>query len=625
MLRIFFLLLSFLISSPVLAQNSFISLCYHDVKDEWDDDPMTVTTENLIGHLSWLREHGYQPVSVQDIVDAKAGKFQLPEKAVLLTFDDGYKNFYHKIYPILKLFNYPAVFALVTSWLETHENQQVKYGDQLKNRKDFLSWAQVRDMMDSGLIEIASHSHDLHRGIQGNPQGNSQPAAVTREFNVKQQRYETDDNYVQRISADLKRSSDILLRHTGKRPRVMVWPYGAYSQQTHALAKQQGMLLSVALASKANRVEKADIIYRHLIIDNPDINDFIYGLHHLDDKQPIRVAHVDLDYVYDPNPAQINANLSKLLDRIKAMRINTVYLQAFSDPDGDGNADALYFPNRHLPVKADLFNRIAWQLKTRARVSVYAWLPVLSFKKALPNDWWVHEMHNGQSVKSKNNYQRLSPFHKGARQWVGEIYQDLAKHSHFAGLLFHDDAFLTDFEDSSPAAVKQLSKLGKAKQLELKINTLTGFTHYLSEEVKRYRPDIKTARNLYANVVMQPRSSEWFAQSLPNFLDNYDYVALMAMPYMENADDPEAWLQQLISNVAAQQPNALQKTVFELQTVDWRNQQKIADKTLRKHMHILQQNNALNYGYYPDDFHIDSPSLSMLKEMMTLEVFPYGI
>ena len=64
---------------------------------------------------------------------------------------------------------------------------------------------------------------------------------------------------------------------------------------------------------------------------------------------------------------------------MRAMRINTVYLQAFSDADGNGQAEALYFPNRHLPMRADLFSYVAWQLRTRARVFVYAWMPVLAF------------------------------------------------------------------------------------------------------------------------------------------------------------------------------------------------------------------------------------------------------
>ena len=52
------------------------------------------------------------------------------------------------------------------------------------------------------------------------------------------------------------------------------------------------------------------------------------------------------------------ANLDTLLDRIKALQISHVFLQAFADTDADGAAEALYFPSRHLPMRDDLFNRV---------------------------------------------------------------------------------------------------------------------------------------------------------------------------------------------------------------------------------------------------------------------------
>ncbi len=596
----FYLLILCLFSPALFGMNqTFISLCYHDVKDEWDDDPMTVDTNRLINQFAWLREHHYHPVSLQQILDAQKGLKPLPEKAVLLTFDDGYRNFYHRIYPILKQFNYPAIFSLVTSWMETPTDQPVHYGNELKSRNDFLTWQQVREMMTSGLIEIASHSHDLHHGILANVQGNTQPAAATRQYFPNLQRYETDEEYRHRIRLDLKKSSDILLKRTGKRPRIIVWPYGDYSIEVINLAKKAGMTISIGLGTGINPLSQNLHIQRHLIMDNPPLADFVYDIRHLNEQEPIRVAHVDMDYIYDENPKQINANLSRLLDRIKAMRINTVYLQAFSDPDGDGNADSLYFPNQHLPVRADLFNRVAWQLRTRAGVSVYAWLPVLAFRANLPQDWWVHEWKDGKAVPSHNNYHRLSPFHRQAREFVADIYRDLARYSHFAGLLFHDDALLTDFEDASPAALKQMEKINPEDKTQFNINALTAFTDYLTQAVRYYRPEIKTARNLYANVIMQPESKEWFAQSFEDFMAHYDYVAVMAMPYMENAKNPKKWLTELIDKIEKKHPEALKRTVFELQSVDWRVSKKISGIELKQQMTLLQQKNALNYGYYP--------------------------
>ena len=62
------------------------------------------------------------------------------------------------------------------------------------------------------------------------------------------------------------------------------------------------------------------------------------------------------------------------------MQPKSVYLQAYADPKGTGVAESVYFPNRHLPMRSDLFSRAAWQLNTRANVQVYAWMPVLAFR-----------------------------------------------------------------------------------------------------------------------------------------------------------------------------------------------------------------------------------------------------
>ena len=79
----------------------------------------------------------------------------------------------------------------MTDWIGNPE--PVAYGGELLDQSAFLSWAQLREMRASGLVEVASHSHDLHRGIEANPQGNLQPAAVARSYTGRG--YESDAAY----------------------------------------------------------------------------------------------------------------------------------------------------------------------------------------------------------------------------------------------------------------------------------------------------------------------------------------------------------------------------------------------------------------------------------------------
>ncbi len=639
MLRI--LLLAVLLLTAVEAGAAkLIALSYHNVQANLDDpEGMAVTQDRLIGQFSWLREHGYRPVSVEDLLAAREGRKPLPEKAVLLTFDDGYRSFHSIVLPLLKAYNYPAVLALVGSWLDAPGGGTVQYGDQPVAREHFLDWEQLREIVASGLVEIASHSYDLHRGVPANPQGNQQPATTARIYDAAHGRYEDEAAYRQRLQADFSANVECLKSRLGVAPRVMVWPYGEYNGIAVELARAAGMSLSLSLGGAINERIDGPVIDRMLILGNPDLADFVWQMRNLQPPRPAprRVLHVDLDYVYDADPQQQERNLGLLLDRVQALGVNTVYLQAFADPDGDGVAQALYFPNRHLPMRADLFNRTAWQLRTRTGVEVFAWMPVLAFELGGPDDLVQSWQKEGAPAVTAAGYRRLSPFSAKARQWIEEIYADLAGHAAFAGVLFHDDALLSDFEDASPAARAAYRAAGLSENIghlredpaqmqrwtRLKTRTLLELTDRLTQVVQTYRPRIKTARNLYARPVLQPAAETWFAQSLPDFVAHYDQVAVMAMPYMEGAADAELWLEQLVRQ-ARQVPGALDKLVFELQSVDWkRNNAPIPAATLVRQMQRLQLAGVRHFGYYPDNFFQDQPPAAVLRGEMSLNTYPY--
>lgn len=608
-------------------------LGYHDVRDDvagdYDADQYAVSTRNLITHFTWLREHGFRPVGVDDVVAAYEGRGELPAKAVLLTFDDGLESFYTRVYPLLKVFDYPAVVSIVTSWTES--GKAVDYAGRTRDSDNFLNWDQLREMQASGLVEVASHSHDLHKGIRGNPQHNMQPAATTRLFDGGE--YETAAAYLARIRRDLEQSVEAIRSHLGRSPRVMTWPFGALNDASADVAAKLGMRVNLTLAPTTIVRHGSLRLGRYLLVSNPTLDYFSAELL-LDQPQPIiRVAQVDLDYVYDPDPDQQRRNLDHLLDRIKAMEISHVYLQAFADPDGDGGANAVYFPNRHLPVRADIFNRVAWQLKTRADVRVFAWLPMLSFVgEAFRPEWRVLQHRDGVTAPDPASEPRLSPFSREARSLIAEVYEDLAIYSKFDGLLFHDDGRLNEFEDFSLPALEVLAaafdqtvtpvSLAANPELaerwsELKSETLLEFSLELVETVKRYQPDIKTARNLFAAAVLDDRAVSYLAQDYDRFLETYDTVALMAMPYLEAAHDEQEFYENLVATVGGT-PDGLARTIFQLQTVDWSQSRPVDSRELRRTMRWLQSLGVRHLGYYPDDFISGHPRLNDIRTGMSL-------
>ena len=583
-----------------------------------------VSSQQFELHLDWLQQNGYHFITVDQLIKASEGRYQLPSKPVLLTVDDGYQSFYQYAYPILKARKIPVVLSVVGSWLEPKANSMVQFGDDQLARNKLLSWTELKTMQDSGLVEIGSHSYNLHRGVIGNPQGNSEPAAITREYDAKTKTYESDKAYAARIYKDLKKNNSVLKAHGLRSPRVMVWPYGRYNMQTINIAKKLGMPIAISLDDGPDHIKKSlGQMNRILIEGNMTTDNLAQEIQNRqmnlgDNNRPQKIMHVDLDYIYDPDPQQQEKNLGLLLDRIRAMKVNTIYLQAFSDPDANGSADMVYFPNRYLPMRADLFNRVAWQIQSQTQVGrVYAWMPLLAWELPKNNPISQDLVVTQQSKTGEHlnmGYLRLSPFSAPARQVIKGIYQDLAKSTPFNGILFHDDATLSDYEDASPEAMRVYAQHGLPTDLAeirkddaklqkwtaLKTDTIDDFAMELAAEVRLYQPFLMTARNMYAQVALSAYSENWYSQSLEQSLKKYDFTAIMAMPYMEQAPDAKQFYQNLVKRVK-QQPQGMKKAVFELQAVNWRTGEKIPTTEMTDTIKSLYQQGVLHVGYYPDD------------------------
>lgn len=612
-------------------------LSYHEIaeRDNALVPQYTVSPTNFVRQMDWLKNNGYHFVGVSDLLADRAGKRPLPDKAVLITFDDGYRSVYSNAFPILKLFNAPAVVALVGAWLEAPEAGKVNFDGKSIARSELLSWDEIREMTKSGLVEIASHTHSLHQGIVSNPQGNMQPAATARRWITEQNHYEDEVSYRHRVSEDLKHNNDLLRKHLGKSPRIVVWPYGRYNIELRKMAAQDGMPIGLTLDDGANTSDTPLWGLRRILVERTmalwDLKQEIdvRNSNLIDEGRPGKIMHIDLDYIYDPDPVQQEKNLGKLLDRIIAMGANTIYLQAYADPDGNGAADSVYFPNRHIPMRADLFNRVAWQIATRTPVKrIYAWMPMLAWQ--LPasdpaaNDK-VETLPNSPNHVNMG-YPRLSPFSPRARQAIKDIYLDLARNTPIDGLLFHDDVTLSDYEDASPWALKTYKEWGLPSSVEdirksddllgrwtiLKINLLDNFASELAQIVRDEQPGLRTARNLYAQVALNPRSEVWYSQALENSLANYDFTAIMAMPYMEQAADPVTFYHDIVERVRAY-PGGLNKVVMELQATNWRNDTPIPSKELADTIRSLYSWGVQHIAYYPDNVFQNNPDPALLR------------
>lgn len=617
--------------------NEFTILSYHEISDKSEtlDSTYAVSPSNFEKQMRWLIDNGYHFVRIDDILNYRKHGKALPEKAVLVTFDDGYQSVYANAFPVLKKYKIPTVIALVGSWLQKED--KVDFSGHMIARNKFLSQKEIKEMVKSGLVEVGSHSYQSHEGLQGNPQGNMEPAITTRLWFKDTKSYENEKTYKARVYNDLLENNIFLERYTGQKPRVMVWPYGHYNIESRTIAERLGMPIGLTLDDGSNtRITPLWGLRRILVegkmtLRDLELNMILRNANLTDDDRTTKAAHIDLDYIYDPDPDQQEKNLGVLLDRIKSLGINTVYLQAFADPDANGAADYVYFPNRNIPMRADLFNRVAWQIATRTQVKrIYAWMPMLAWELPKTNPAAKDTVVTLQVDPGHLNmgYPRLSPFSPKAKKVIREIYRDLAKSSYIDGILFHDDVTLSDFEDDSPSARAQYKKWGLSgsvteirsdrKQFDrwtkLKTDYLDHFAQQLAHIALDEQPGLKTARNLYAQVALNPNAEEWYAQSLSESIKHYDYTAIMAMPYMEQAEDSQQFYKDIVDRVK-QQECGLERTVIELQSVNWRKENEpIPTQEMDSTIRSLYNLGVHHIAYYPDNVYTNVPDADVINK-----------
>ncbi|MBI4061799.1 MAG: polysaccharide deacetylase family protein [Elusimicrobia bacterium] len=139
-------------------------LMYHKIGDYPPGSKLKklwVAAADFRRQLEYLRDHGYAAVGLRDWRDAEKGVRPLPPKPVMITFDDGYMNNYDFAFPLLKEFGMKSCVFLVYETVGKHNGW---HDPKTEPWLRMLTWSQIREMRDSGLVEFGSHTM-RHRNL----------------------------------------------------------------------------------------------------------------------------------------------------------------------------------------------------------------------------------------------------------------------------------------------------------------------------------------------------------------------------------------------------------------------------------------------------------------------------
>lgn len=197
--------------------------------------------------LIYLQQQGYTTVVMADLLAYVQEGTPLPDKPVMLTFDDGYYNNYLYAHPLLKQYGMKALLSPIGSVSEFYSDHPE---EQNKPRYSHVTWTQLAEMVKSGVWEIGHHSYDLHRTDKGRR-------------GVAQKKGEPDATYRQRLTEDLQKATTLLKKHVGVTPTTFTYPFGAHTAGTDPILKEAGFAATLSCVERVSRITRSpDSLWR---------------------------------------------------------------------------------------------------------------------------------------------------------------------------------------------------------------------------------------------------------------------------------------------------------------------------------------------------------------------------
>lgn len=214
---------------------------YHQLtKSESRAGRYVLTLEQFEKDLVFLKEKGYKTITVSQLLDYSQGKGKLPEKVIMITFDDGCETLYAYAKPLLEQYGFTAVGFVVGSLADYYtelDDHNLNYSN--------LNWAEIKELSMGNTVEIQSHSYDLHKNT-GYRSG------------AKKKKGETFEQYAEFLGADASKMKTEMLKHTGKAPVAIAYPFGSFSSESKEILKKYGIKMAFTCEERVNIVKKAE-------------------------------------------------------------------------------------------------------------------------------------------------------------------------------------------------------------------------------------------------------------------------------------------------------------------------------------------------------------------------------
>ncbi len=210
-------------------------IMYHNISEKrhlWGE--YNVSPEVVENDIKYLKEKGYTTVSCAQVIAYCKGEGELPEKPVMLTVDDGFESFYAYMYPLLKKYGCKAVISPMGNCIDAFSEQEDHNLDY-----SYLTWEELKEMCDSGLVEIGNHTYDMHSDNKDR-------------IGCGRKKGESYESYKSALNEDIGTMQEKIKQFTARECVIFTYPYGKISEGSKEILEEMGFKIILTCNGKVN-------------------------------------------------------------------------------------------------------------------------------------------------------------------------------------------------------------------------------------------------------------------------------------------------------------------------------------------------------------------------------------
>lgn len=212
-------------------------IMYHSIVPN-KNTSFTISPDRLEGDLKYIKEQGYTAITINELIKYTEGNYTLPDKPIIITFDDGYYNNYVYLPSLMKKYDMKCVISIVGSFSNSKSNIENK--PQSINCSH-LNAMQIIELAKTNRVEFQHHSYALH-------------SYGKVRHGIRKNNGENSEDYKNMLVKDTEKLNDWLYKNCNIKTYAYTYPFGSWCKEAYDILKEMGFKATLGVEAGINKI-----------------------------------------------------------------------------------------------------------------------------------------------------------------------------------------------------------------------------------------------------------------------------------------------------------------------------------------------------------------------------------